>query len=176
MIRTRFSTYAWVVLAYNLIVILWGAFVRATGSGAGCGNHWPLCNGVVMPRQPQIETMIEFAHRLTSGLAFILVLVLLVWAFRTLPQGSSRAPGGDAFDDLYHYRGAGRRRAGAVWLGGQRRVDRARHLDLGTPGQHLPAAGGAGADRLVGFRRRAHRAARPRPVGVAVRPSASWAC
>ena len=43
----RFAKYAWGVLAYNLVVILWGAFVRATGSGAGCGSHWPLCNGEV---------------------------------------------------------------------------------------------------------------------------------
>lgn len=85
--RTRFSTYTWVVLGYNILVILWGAFVRATGSGAGCGSHWPTCNGVVVPRQPQVETIIEFTHRLTSGLAFILVLVLFVWAFRTHLKG-----------------------------------------------------------------------------------------
>jgi heme A synthase len=85
--RTRFSTYAWFVLAYNILVILWGAFVRATGSGAGCGSHWPTCNGVVVPRQPQVETLIEFTHRLTSGLAFILVLILLVWAWRAHPRG-----------------------------------------------------------------------------------------
>ena len=89
MTKTRFSTYTWVVLAYNVLVILWGAFVRATGSGAGCGAHWPLCNGVVVPPQPRVETMIEFAHRLTSGLAFLLVLVLLVWAFRAYPKGHS---------------------------------------------------------------------------------------
>jgi heme A synthase len=87
MTRTRFSTYAWVVLAFNVLVILWGAYVRATGSGAGCGSHWPLCNGVVVPRQPQIETVVEFTHRLTSGLAFLLVLILLVWAFRSYPKG-----------------------------------------------------------------------------------------
>jgi heme A synthase len=87
MIRTRFSNYAWLVVAYNLLVILWGAYVRATGSGAGCGSHWPLCNGVVVPRQAQIETLVEFTHRLTSGLAFLLVLVLVVWAFRTHPKG-----------------------------------------------------------------------------------------
>jgi heme A synthase len=85
--RTRFSTYAWIVLAYNILVILWGAFVRATGSGAGCGSHWPTCNGVVVPPQPQIETLIEFTHRLTSGLAFILVLIMLIWAWRTHAKG-----------------------------------------------------------------------------------------
>jgi heme A synthase len=85
--RTRFSTYAWLVLAYNILVILWGAFVRATGSGAGCGSHWPTCNGVVVPRQPQVETVIEFTHRLTSGLAFILVLIMLIWALRAFAKG-----------------------------------------------------------------------------------------
>jgi heme A synthase len=85
--RTRFSTYAWIVLTFNILVILWGAFVRASGSGAGCGSHWPTCNGTVVPLQPQIETIIEFTHRLTSGLAFILVVILLLWAWRAHPKG-----------------------------------------------------------------------------------------
>jgi heme A synthase len=84
---TRLAKYAWFVLLFNIIVILWGAYVRATGSGAGCGSHWPLCNGEVLPRAPQIETVIEFAHRATSGIAFILVLILLVLVFRTYPKG-----------------------------------------------------------------------------------------
>ena len=46
----RFAYFAWAVVAYNLAVILWGAYVRASGSGAGCGSHWPLCNGEVVPR------------------------------------------------------------------------------------------------------------------------------
>lgn len=83
----RFATYTWVVLAYILAVILWGAFVRATGSGAGCGSHWPLCNGEVIPRSPELETYIEYAHRLTSGLATPLMLGLLVWAIRLYPRG-----------------------------------------------------------------------------------------
>jgi heme A synthase len=68
-------------------VILWGAFVRATGSGAGCGSHWPLCNGELVPRAPQVETVIEFIHRATSGLAFLLVLGLFVLAWRVYPKG-----------------------------------------------------------------------------------------
>jgi heme A synthase len=75
------------VLAYNLLVIVWGAFVRATGSGAGCGAHWPTCNGQVIPRSPEVATMIEFTHRLSSGLVLILVLVMIVWAFRLYPKG-----------------------------------------------------------------------------------------
>jgi heme A synthase len=79
---TRFAKYAWGVLAYNLVVILWGAFVRASGSGAGCGSHWPLCNGEVIPIMPQISTLIEFTHRLMSGAALLSVVVLLIWAMR----------------------------------------------------------------------------------------------
>lgn len=83
---SRFAKYAWIVLFANLLVILWGAFVRATGSGAGCGAHWPLCNGVIVPRAPQIETMIEFTHRLSSGMVLLLVLGLFIWAFRQYPK------------------------------------------------------------------------------------------
>lgn len=83
----RYTQFAWGVLAYNIFVILWGAYVRASGSGAGCGRHWPLCNGEVVPRAPQLETMIEFAHRITSGLAAIGVFVLFIWAWRIFPQG-----------------------------------------------------------------------------------------
>jgi len=86
-VNRRFSQAAWAVLAYNLLVVLWGAFVRATGSGAGCGNRWPLCNGVVVPRAPRIETIIEFTHRATSGLALASVAALCVWAFRLFPRG-----------------------------------------------------------------------------------------
>jgi heme A synthase len=85
---SRFAWYAWGVLAYNILVILWGAFVRASGSGAGCGSHWPTCNGEVIHWPEQTETLIEFTHRLTSGLALILVIGLLVWAFRSYSKGS----------------------------------------------------------------------------------------
>jgi heme A synthase len=87
MILSRFAKYTWGVLAYNVFVILFGAFVRATGSGAGCGAHWPLCNGVIVPRAQRIETVIELTHRLTSGITLILVIILLVWAWRKYPQG-----------------------------------------------------------------------------------------
>jgi len=81
------ATYAWCVLAYNLAVVAWGAFVRATGSGAGCGSHWPLCNGVVVPREPAIATLIELTHRLTSGLAAVAVFLLAWLVIRARPAG-----------------------------------------------------------------------------------------
>src|SRR5579871_32569 len=77
-----FIRYAWGVLGWNLLVILWGAFVRATGSGAGCGSHWPLCNGEVVPHAPGIQTIVEFTHRLMSGVALVAVAGLAVWSFR----------------------------------------------------------------------------------------------
>lgn len=83
----RLARFAWLTLAYNIAVILWGAYVRATGSGAGCGNRWPLCNGTVMPRTPQAQTIIEFTHRLTSALAVIMVSSLLVWCWRKTSKG-----------------------------------------------------------------------------------------
>ena len=83
----RLAFFAWGVLAFNIVVILWGALVRATGSGAGCGNHWPACNGEIIPIASQTETVIEFTHRLTSGLALILVIVLFIWIFRAFPKG-----------------------------------------------------------------------------------------
>lgn len=79
--------FAWFVVAYNVAVILWGAYVRATGSGAGCGNHWPLCNGEVLPTSAQTKTLIEFTHRVTSGLSLMLVLVLLIWCWRRTSKG-----------------------------------------------------------------------------------------
>lgn len=86
----RFSKYAWFVLGYNLLVILWGAFVRASGSGAGCGSHWPLCNGEVVPANPSIERVIEFTHRAMSGIALLVVVILVVWAIRAYPWGRVR--------------------------------------------------------------------------------------
>jgi len=79
---TRFSRFAWGVTAYNILVILWGAWVRISGSGAGCGEHWPDCNGEVIPTAPTTRTLIEFTHRATSGLCLVLTLAMAVWAYR----------------------------------------------------------------------------------------------
>ena len=86
-VTRRLHGFAWGVLAYNLLVVAWGAFVRATGSGAGCGAHWPLCNGEVVPRPKRLETVIELSHRVTSGISVLLVVALYVVARRAVPQG-----------------------------------------------------------------------------------------
>ena len=82
-----FRWFAWGVVIYTLMVVLWGAYVRATGSGAGCGGHWPLCNGQIVPRSPAAETRIEYTHRVMSGLSLLLTGGLIGWAFRLFPRG-----------------------------------------------------------------------------------------
>lgn len=77
----RLTKYAGFVLAFNFLVILWGVFLRASKSGDGCGQHWLTCQGEVIPSAPELKTIIEFSHRVTSSMAGILVIVLLVWAF-----------------------------------------------------------------------------------------------
>jgi heme a synthase len=86
-ISVGLSRFAWGVLVYNVAVVLWGAVVRATSSGAGCGDHWPLCNGVVVQTHPRLATLIELAHRMTSGVTVIAILFLLVWIFRSTVAG-----------------------------------------------------------------------------------------
>ena len=83
--QSGLSRLAGISLGFTVFVILWGALVRATGSGAGCGSHWPLCNGEVVPQAPAVATIIEFGHRLTSGLALILAVALWRVARRSLP-------------------------------------------------------------------------------------------
>jgi len=83
------ARFGWAVVAYNTLVIVWGALVRATGSGAGCGNHWPLCNGQVIPLSPRIDTIIEFTHRCMTGVSTFLVIGLLVWTFRGTIKGQA---------------------------------------------------------------------------------------
>ena len=68
---------------YNVAVILWGAVVRATSSGAGCGDHWPLCNGVVVQSNPRLATLIELGSSSEQRRDPAAVLLLLVWTFRS---------------------------------------------------------------------------------------------
>jgi len=83
----RLARLAWIVVAINLAVIGWGAYVRASGSGAGCGQHWPLCNGVVVPREPAMATIVELTHRVTSGVALLALAALVVTVWRNRPSG-----------------------------------------------------------------------------------------
>lgn len=85
----KFAKYGWFVLAFNILVILWGVFLRASKSGDGCGQHWLTCQGEVIPSAPELKTIIEFSHRITSSIAGLLLIVLLVWAVRRWRSGRS---------------------------------------------------------------------------------------
>jgi heme a synthase len=85
--QKRFAKFAWAVLAYNIPVILWGAYVRASFSGDGCGAHWPFCNGQMIPQNMGAPMAIEFTHRMMTTIDSVAVIAMCVWAFRTFPRG-----------------------------------------------------------------------------------------
>ena len=82
MTRTRFAKFAWILLIYNLVVMVFGAFVRASFSGDGCGPNWPLCNGEVIPTNASVQRLVEFTHRASTGIDGVLIAMLCFWAFR----------------------------------------------------------------------------------------------
>jgi heme A synthase len=84
--RRNFARFAWIVLAYNLAVILWGAYVRASFSGDGCGAHWPTCAGQFLPTQMGTPKLIEFTHRMMTSLDSVATIGLLIWAFLAFPR------------------------------------------------------------------------------------------
>jgi cytochrome c oxidase assembly protein subunit 15 len=79
--------FAWFVLAFMVLVVLEGAVVRATSSGGGCGNRWPLCNGDFFPHHPRLATVIEYTHRSLTGICTTLVIALAGWIFYTTKPG-----------------------------------------------------------------------------------------
>jgi heme A synthase len=91
MSRSRFSKFAWALLAYNIPVILWGAFVRASRSGDGCGDNWPHCGGggEYVPTGAEASTWIEWTHRVSTMVLGPLLLILAVWAFRAFSKGDA---------------------------------------------------------------------------------------
>jgi cytochrome c oxidase assembly protein subunit 15 len=84
--QKRFAKFAWAVLAYNIPVILWGAYVRASFSGDGCGAHWPFCNGQMIPQNMGAPMAIEFTHRMMTTIDSVAVIAMCVWAFRAFPR------------------------------------------------------------------------------------------
>jgi len=87
----RYTVLAWTAAAATYLLIVLGAVVRITGSGMGCGDHWPLCNGHLFPPLSDIGTVIEWSHRLVAALVSVLVVGLAVYAWRATDPG--RKPG-----------------------------------------------------------------------------------
>lgn len=83
--KTRYLSH--INLYFALFIVLWGAWVRLSGSGAGCGEHWPLCNGEVVPIDAGIKTFIEFTHRLTSGIFGFTILGMVFYARKEFERG-----------------------------------------------------------------------------------------
>jgi heme a synthase len=85
---SAFAKYTWFTLGFNLLVILWGVFLRASHSGDGCGQHWLTCQGEVIPSAPQLKTVIEYSHRVSTAIVGFVVVGLAVWAFRASQKRS----------------------------------------------------------------------------------------
>src|SRR5256884_2538392 len=75
----RFARLAWLAATCTYLLIILGAIVRITGSGLGCGEHWPLCNGRLLPPL-DLPTLIEYGHRLVAAVVSTLVLALAAYS------------------------------------------------------------------------------------------------
>jgi cytochrome c oxidase assembly protein subunit 15 len=84
---SHIARFAWTALYWNIAVVLWGAYVRATGSGAGCGNRWPLCDGDIVGASANGQTIVEFTHRITSVISLLMVTGLVIWCWRVTKKG-----------------------------------------------------------------------------------------
>ena len=72
-------------LIYTIFIIVWGGYVRASLSGDGCLDEWPLCRGKLIPIHSSIKTWIEYIHRLTSGIGWLLSLGFYLFSRFYLP-------------------------------------------------------------------------------------------
>jgi heme A synthase len=87
----RFTRLAWTAAIFTYLLIILGAIVRITGSGLGCGEHWPLCNGKLLPPL-DLPTMIEYGHRLAAAAVSVLVAALAVYGWWLRRGAGSREP------------------------------------------------------------------------------------
>jgi heme A synthase len=95
----RVTRLAWTAATFTYLLIILGAIVRITGSGLGCGEHWPLCNGKLLPPL-DLPTMIEYGHRLAAAAVSVLVAGLAAcvwWLRRGAGSGERETPGRTAY-------------------------------------------------------------------------------
>ena len=85
--NSGFSTFSWLVLIYNLLVVGFGVFLRAAGLGDGCGENWPLCTGEKNPAKGSFATLIESTHRISTTLVGLFAIIMVVWAVRYFTKG-----------------------------------------------------------------------------------------
>ncbi len=92
----RHSTYSkWIMalIVYSLFVFLWGAWVRISGSGDGCGEHWPFCHGELIPSSYAVKVWIENFHRISTKIYGFFVIGLVILAFRWTTKGHAARKG-----------------------------------------------------------------------------------
>ncbi|WP_246845914.1 heme A synthase [Bdellovibrio sp. ZAP7] len=87
MTRTQYKKLAFGLLIYTILVILWGAWVRISHSGDGCGDTWPLCHGQLIPEAQRGKTWVEYGHRLMSGIYGFVVIYFFWMARKLYPVG-----------------------------------------------------------------------------------------
>lgn len=85
---TRSYRFSWGIVFYTVLVIAWGAWVRLSGSGAGCGDDWPRCNGAVLPTEASVQTIIEYSHRISTAVYGILILIQILLAHKSYAKGN----------------------------------------------------------------------------------------
>ena len=83
----KLISYTKLGILLSILSILAGAFVRATGSGDGCGSTWPTCKGKVIPQLSDTSEVIEFSHRSISGILLIVTLIIFIKS-RNISKGS----------------------------------------------------------------------------------------
>ena len=84
MSKTTFKKYSLFTVLFTLFVILWGAYVRLSHSGDGCGQSWPLCKGQLFPTQ--FYMWVEWLHRFTSALSIVFIVLLAMLASKIYPK------------------------------------------------------------------------------------------
>lgn len=84
---SKFATFAWFVLIYNLAAVAWGVFVRASKSGDGGGAQWPLLDMSHQPINGDFGRLVEGSHRLSTGLCGVFAIALVWMAFKNFPKG-----------------------------------------------------------------------------------------
>jgi heme A synthase len=87
----RVTRLAWTAAIFTYLLIILGAIVRITGSGLGCGEHWPLCHGKLLPPL-DLPTMIEYGHRLAAAAVSVLVAALALYTWWIRRGAGSREP------------------------------------------------------------------------------------
>ena len=84
----KLISYTKLGIVLSILSILAGAFVRATGSGDGCGSTWPTCKGKIIPQLSDTSEIIEFSHRSISGILLIVTLIIFTKS-RNTSKGST---------------------------------------------------------------------------------------